>query len=505
MAQNLKINGKQYNGVSVIGAPNANGGTSRFFDTSNATAEADDIAIGKTAYTINGKVTGTNQGGGSTLGTKTITVNGEYDAQDDGYDGYSSVDVQVPGSSPTLQAKTNIAPTTSSQTITADQGYDGLSSVQINAMPTGTAGTPTATKGAVSNHSISVTPSVTNSAGYISSGTINGTAVTVSASELDSGAKSITSNGNSQDVVGYASVNVNVPNTYAAGDEGKVVSSGALVSQTAHADVTPTTSDQTIDTTTNNSLKVKGDADLVAGNIKKDVEIFGVTGSYEGGGGGRLPAGYTEYDYILQTAVNSSVSGNINRVIVPSITLKAQYSYEFKFLCTNTSTTTMNLLGTRNGASGSKDIGIFFTPSTGKVGYWFAGTDTTTTITGITKGEVHTVKILPVGSSLTYPNNAVLDIDGTEYSTGSTVASQDFKSWLGFFRYAISSTSCITTNNTIGGFQIGEFIIKNGNTIVADFVPCDNGTHYGFYDLIAESFYYDDTVSVYSYVGGQWL
>ena len=122
---NLKINGKQYNGVAVIGAKNANGGTARFYDTSNATATASDLSIGKTAYTINGKITGTNQGGGSTLGTKTITSNGEYDAQDDGYDGYSSVDVQVPGSSPTLQAKTNIAPTTSSQTITADQGYDG--------------------------------------------------------------------------------------------------------------------------------------------------------------------------------------------------------------------------------------------------------------------------------------------------------------------------------------------------------------------------------------------
>lgn len=100
---------------------------------------------------------------------------------------------------------------------------------------------------------------------------------------------SITANGTTtHDVVGYASASVtaNVPNSYSAGDEGKVVSSGALVSQTAHADVTPTTSDQTIDTTTNNSIKVKGDADLVAGNIKKDVDIFGVTGSYEGGGGG---------------------------------------------------------------------------------------------------------------------------------------------------------------------------------------------------------------------------
>lgn len=185
----------------------------------------------------------------------------------------------------TMQAKTNISPTTSSQTITPDVGYDGLSSVQINAMPTGTAGTPTATKGTVSNHSVSVTPSVTNTTGYITGSTINGTAVTVSASELDSGSKSITANGNSQDVVGYASVDVAVPNSYSASDEGKVVSSGALVAQTAHADVTPTTSDQTIDTTTNNSIKVKGDADLVAGNIKKDVEIFGVTGSYEGGGG----------------------------------------------------------------------------------------------------------------------------------------------------------------------------------------------------------------------------
>ena len=252
MAQNLKINGKQYNGVAVIGAPNANGGTARFYDTSNATADADDIAIGKTAYTINGKITGTNQGGGSTLGTKTITSNGEYDAQDDGYDGYSSVDVQVPGSSPTLQAKTNIAPTTSSQTITADQGYDGLSSVQINAMPSGTAGTPTATKGAVSNHSVSVTPSVTNTTGYITGSTINGTAVTVSASELDSGSKSITANGNSQDVVGYASVDVAVPNSYSASDEGKVVSSGALVAQTSDT----VTVNDTYDTTLINSLTV---------------------------------------------------------------------------------------------------------------------------------------------------------------------------------------------------------------------------------------------------------
>ena len=37
-----------------------------------------------------------SQGGGANLGTKTITANGTYTAQTDGYDGYSSVTVIVP-------------------------------------------------------------------------------------------------------------------------------------------------------------------------------------------------------------------------------------------------------------------------------------------------------------------------------------------------------------------------------------------------------------------------
>ena len=51
----------------------------------------------------------------------------------------------------------------------------------------------------------------------------------------------------------YNKVVANVPNTYAASDEGKVVSNGALVSQTAHAEVTQ---NGTIDTTLNNSVTV---------------------------------------------------------------------------------------------------------------------------------------------------------------------------------------------------------------------------------------------------------
>lgn len=50
----------------------------------------------------------------------------------------------------------------------------------------------------------------------------------------------------------YSPVTVNVPNTYAAGDEGKVVSNGALVAQTSDS----VTQNGTVDTTLINSLEV---------------------------------------------------------------------------------------------------------------------------------------------------------------------------------------------------------------------------------------------------------
>lgn len=183
-----------------------------------------------------------------------------------------------------------VTPTESEQSVTADPGYTGLGTVTVEGIDpayvgsdiprrssadltasgasvsvpagyyensagktvaSGTAGTPVASKGAVSNHSVSVTPSVTNTTGYITGGTKTGTPVSVSASDLVSGTKSISANG-TEDVTDYASVSVSVPNSYTAGDEGKVVYGGELVSQTSDT----VTANDTYDTTLINSLTV---------------------------------------------------------------------------------------------------------------------------------------------------------------------------------------------------------------------------------------------------------
>lgn len=128
-----------------------------------------------------------------------------------------------------IATKTSSDMTVSGKTVTAPAGY--YASAQSKDVATGTAGTPTAEKGTVSNHSISVRPSVTNSAGYISGATIVGSAVTVSASELVSGTKDITSSGTS-DVTNYKYVSVPkgaiVVSVSATSNTSKTISNSAI-------------------------------------------------------------------------------------------------------------------------------------------------------------------------------------------------------------------------------------------------------------------------------------
>ena len=126
----------------------------------------------------------------------------------------------------TLQEKV-VTPTTSQQDITPDSGYDGLSKVTIAAMPTAEQATPNIT---VSSSGL-ITATSEQSEGYVALGTKSSTQ--------------------------------------------------QLTTQAAKT-VTPGTANQTAVTSgcyTTGAVTVKGDANLVAENIKSGVSIFGVTGN----------------------------------------------------------------------------------------------------------------------------------------------------------------------------------------------------------------------------------
>lgn len=219
-------------------------------DTSDATAAADNIETGKTAYVNGEKITGNIAyatasiiasepptvtfslvdgtltpdlnlkytssgkkriiGGGKEFTLQTRLSNlGDATAEDvaEGKTFTSAAGLKVTGThvcsggTPSLQSK-SVTPSESAQTVTPDDGYDGLSSVEVGAI----------------------------SSTYIGSG----------------------------------------------------------VTQKSAAAYTPGTADQTIAAGQylTGAQTIRGDANLVAGNIKSGVSIFGVAGSFEGSGGG---------------------------------------------------------------------------------------------------------------------------------------------------------------------------------------------------------------------------
>lgn len=142
-------------------------------------------------------------------------------------DGFVSA-IQGIQTEPTLQEKT-VSPSTLKQTITPDNGYDGLSKVIVNELRPVALATPSITVSTAGK----ITASVSQSAGYVADGT-----------------KSATQQ---------------------------------LTTQAAKT-VTPGTADQTAVSSgryTTGAVIVKGDANLVAGNIKSGVSIFGVAGTYD--------------------------------------------------------------------------------------------------------------------------------------------------------------------------------------------------------------------------------
>lgn len=221
MAQQVYLMGATYNAVPAVMLPDSNNVMHRFDDASVTTATAADVAQGKVFLASDGTITtGTASGSSAITVIETpdssggivkniVAVDISADTVDAAHviSGYTAHDRYGNAVSGSIASKSSSDLTVSGATVTAPAGY--YASSASKSVASGTAGTPTATKGTVSNHSVSVTPSVTNTTGYITGSTKTGTAVTVSASELVSGSQTITEN-DTYDVTNLASVVVNV-------------------------------------------------------------------------------------------------------------------------------------------------------------------------------------------------------------------------------------------------------------------------------------------------------
>jgi len=93
----------------------------------------------------------------------------------------------------TLEDKT-VTPSTSQQVITPTGSNYYLNSVTVDAMPSGTEGTPSITVGSLARGERTITAEVTNTAGYISGSTKYASPVVLDASDFVSGSQTITTN-----------------------------------------------------------------------------------------------------------------------------------------------------------------------------------------------------------------------------------------------------------------------------------------------------------------------
>ncbi len=284
---------------------------------------------------------------------------------------------------PDLQDKTITITANGTQTVTPDEGKDGLSSVEITVnvpqgiTPSGTInitnnGTHDVTDYA--NASVNVQPDLqTKSITIAENGTqtvmpdtgkdgLTSVEITVSvpSSAPNLQSKNATPSGTAQTIE---------PDTGYDGLSSVIIAAAPLETRI----ITPSASQQIITPSSGqygmSQVTVAGDADLIAGNIKKDIVIFGVTGIYEGSGGS-VNGSLIEITCSSNIdAVTATVNGNTYNAYVDTSSHKAYVTIP------RTDTITAQTCVLKGYNSGSEVTSANLTMSIG-IGYYTASLST---------------------------------------------------------------------------------------------------------------------------------
>lgn len=345
-------------------------------DTSDATATAADILQGKTAYGADGKITGTipsvegkqivpKASGQIAVAGNVYTTGARIIPKEDNFiPANIRKDVSIwgvvgtldPGSTPVpdpnlIPANVKAGVTidgitgtfTSDATITADYILDGFSGYANGEKITGNIPSKDA-----ATYTPSTTDQYINAEQYLSgaqkiAGDANLTAGNIAqGKEIFGVTGTFTSDANATAESMQLGVSAYVNGT-------RVVGTAPI--QEAKT-VTPTTTEQTAVASgsfTTGAVKVAGDANLVAENIKEGVSIFGVTGTLAGGGGG-----VTTYSH-LDTWQQINVGNTLTVTMDHQPTVIAFYVSSTMIPTPQTTASSVTLNTTRNIVADSRD------------------------------------------------------------------------------------------------------------------------------------------------------
>jgi len=351
-----------------------------------------------------------------------------------------------------LNQNKTVDSSTSSQSVTFDSGYTGLGTVTVNPYTLDSSSLLITSNGSYS---------VTSSADGLSRVDID---VSVPGQIIRNQEKTVDSSTNSQTVT-YGSAYTGLSRV--------IVNPYVLDSKTIDAStnsVTVTSDEDGLSAVTVNAVTSSIDSNIVAGNIKKNVTILGVTGTYEGGSEPTpVPVEYISNENDLYTVFDTGVSPTDNTKIIARISFGGEGLGNWGDYLGVHETFALREWGGYGSASGE----VTFQNIAGSYG-----------VSGVysTPGDLSIIRTINVG-------NNYLTIDSSTSSSGQY---SGMSTTAGILIFAASNSGSGQIQELSSReMRVYSFAIYNNDTLVKNLIPYQDANSNGcFFDTISETFIY---------------